>query len=254
MRNIGRTRQFRRAATAVVAAVAIAGAGSALTAPVAGAEPAGDARDAQVALEGITSAPQDVSAIVESIEIANAILDQFGITPFTPTVGACTDLSFPLAVAGAVPGPATPPIGDLSFSLFGSEIDLNAVRRGEVLYGFVPTGVRNDSADKSGMKVAWFNVNTFQGGFGEPMGGISDVILDAVVKRIEGLAPGVAVVANRLVDSTLRPVLNRIPQNGVRGGLVDTGQGTVLSAIYGTVNKGDATCVFFPSLGIATAA
>lgn len=213
------------------------------------AEPTADAAslEAKQALDAIE--PTDAATLVDGIAAANKVLEQLGITPFTPTLGACTDLSFPLAVAGAVPGPYTPGLGDLT--VLG--LDLNAVKKGEIMYGFVPVGVVNDSADKSGMRVAWFNTSTFQGGLGAPMSGITDTILDAVNKRVAAASPKAAALAKPLIDGTLKPALNLIPQAGVRGGLVDTGSGTVLSAIYGTVDKGDATCFFFPSLGIATA-
>lgn len=234
----------------VVAAVAASAAllGGVANAP-AHAAPTGQSLVAKNALDSINPQPQDAASVVDTIDTANKILKQFGITPFTPTIGACTDFTFPMALGGAVAGPYTPPIGDLT--VLG--VDLNAVQKGEILYGFVPVGTFNDSGDKGGMQVAWFNVNTFKGGLGEKMGGITDVILDAVVKRIGTLGPAAKVAAQLAVDTTLKPALNALPSNGVRGGLVDTGSGTVLSAIYGSVKKGDATCYFFPSLGIATA-
>lgn len=232
-------------AVALTTGLLVGGTGAATAAPEAAAvSPA----EIKTALDSIQ--PTDAATVIDGIEAANAVLRQFGITPFTPTIGACTDFTFPLAVGGAIAGPYTPPIGDLT--VLG--VDLNAVRKGEILYGFVPAGVFNDSGNKSGMQVAWLNLSTFQGGLGAPMGGITDTIIDAVNKRIdEAGVPGLSAAAQVVINSTLRPALNLIPQNGVRGGIVDTGAGTVLSAIYGTVQKGDATCLFFPSLGIATA-
>ncbi|WP_353110062.1 hypothetical protein [Gordonia sp. (in: high G+C Gram-positive bacteria)] len=243
--------KIRLAVAAVAASAALLGG---VVAAPAHAAPTGQSLAAKNALDSINPQPQDAADVVDGIEAANKILKQFGITPFTPTIGACTDFTFPLALGGAVPGPYTPPIGDLTIDggLLG-KADLNAVQKGEILYGFVPVGVFNDSGDKGGMQVAWFNVNTFKGGLGEKMGGITDVILDGVTKRIGTLAPGLKELAQAAVNSTLKPALNLIPSNGVRGGIVDTGSGTVLSAIYGSVKKGDATCYFFPSLGIATA-
>lgn len=226
--------------TALVAA-GLAGAGEAAAAPT------GDALIAQQALEGIEPSPQDAADVIGGIEAANKLLNELGITPFTPTIGACTDFSFPLALGGAVPGPATPgwpasiPLPD----------SLAAIESGEILYGFVPVGAFNDSGAKSGMQVAWLNINTFEGGLSEPMDGLAETILGAALKRADDL-PGSAAL-KVLINTTLGPVLNALPSNGVRGGLVETGEGTVLSAIYGSVQKGDATCYFFPSLGIAVA-
>lgn len=156
-----------------------------------------------------------------------------------------------MALGGAVAGPYTPGIGDLTYDLpLLPEIDANAVKKGEILYGFVPVGAFDDSGNKKGMSVAWFNVNTFQGSLSEPMDGLGETVVKAVAKRLN--AAGVP-AANAVAETLLLPLTNVLPSNGARGGLVDTGSGTVLSAIYGTVKKGDATCYFFPSLGIATA-
>ncbi|MDR2281079.1 MAG: hypothetical protein LBE07_09530, partial [Gordonia sp. (in: high G+C Gram-positive bacteria)] len=215
------------------------------------AAPAGQSLAAKNALDSLNPQPQDAASVIDGIEAANALLKKLGITPFTPTIGACTDFSFPLALGGAMPGPNTPLLGDMT--ILG--IDLNTVKKGEVLYGFVPVGVFNDSGDKSGMQVAWFNVNTFKGGLGAPMDGLADTLVNATIKRVKELSPVPVVdsIVAAAVKTTLKPVLDLLPSNGVRGGLVDTGSGTVLSAIYGSVKKGDAMCYFFPSLGIATA-
>ena len=233
-------RLYRAVAAASISAALVAG--GALLAPTASAAPTGEALAARQALSSIAPAPQDAASVIDGIQAANTLLKTLGIAPFTPTLGACTDFTFPVALGGAVPGPNTPGIGDLTILGF----DANAVKKGEIFYGFVPVGLFNDSGDKSGMRVAWFNVNTFQGGFGAPMGGFTDVIVDAVAKRAR-ISPDSPLLL------PLKEALNVLPSNGARGGLVDTGSGTVLSAIYGTVKKGDAMCYFFPSLGIATA-
>lgn len=233
-------RLYRAVAAASISAALVAG--GALLAPTASAAPTGEALAARQALSSIAPAPQDAASVIDGIQAANKLLKTLGIAPFTPTLGACTDFTFPVALGGAVPGPNT-----LGFTLPQIPgLDLNAVKKGEIFYGFVPVGLFNDSGDKSGMRVAWFNVNTFQGGFGAPMGGLTDVIVDAVAKGA-GISPDSPLLV------PLKAALNLLPSNGVRGGLVDTGSGTVLSAIYGTVKKGDAMCYFFPSLGIATA-
>ncbi|MGW0038857.1 hypothetical protein [Gordonia sp. NPDC003376] len=231
----------------VAAAASVALVGGALIAPATAdaAPPASaEALAAKRALDAIAPSPSQAAGAIDGIEAANALLDQLGITPFTPTIGACTDFTFPSALGGAVPGPFTPIVGNITYG----NIDINAVRSGEILYGFVPIGTFDDSGDKSGMQVAWFNVNTFQGGLGARMGSFTDVIVGAVAARV-GLSP------NNPVFAVLKKELNTyVPSNGVRGGIVETGQGTVLSAIFGSIRKGDATCYFFPSLGIATVA
>ncbi|MCF8607847.1 hypothetical protein L5I01_31275 [Gordonia sp. HY442] len=241
--------KIRLALAAVAASAALLG--GSIGAPVAQAAPANNGAAAKAALDSIQPQPNDAAGVIDGIAAANALLNQLGITPFTPTIGACTDFSFPLALGGAVAGPYTPGIGDLTYDLpLLPEIDANAVKKGEILYGFVPVGAFDDSGNKKGMSVAWFNVNTFQGSLSEPMDGLGETVVKAVAKRLN--AAGVP-AANAVAETLLLPLTNVLPSNGARGGLVDTGSGTVLSAIYGTVKKGDATCYFFPSLGIATA-
>ena len=243
------TRKIRLALASVVASAALLGGAVAPVAQAAPAAPTGKALAAKTALDGIQ--PTDAAGVIDGIEAANALLKKLGITPFTPTLGACTDFTIAPALGGAMPGPNTPLLGDVTIA----GIDMNAVKKGEVLYGFVPVGAFDDSGSKKGMQVAWFNVNTFQGDIGAPMDGLADTIVNALVKRIEEakipLLSGDT--AKSAAELALKPVLDVLPSNGVRGGLVDTGSGTVLSAIYGTIKKGDATCYFFPSLGIATA-
>lgn len=235
-----RIRSLAVAAAASVALVAAAGTASAAPQPT-------TLTPAQV-LSWIDAHPVPAASVIDGIDAANAVLKQLGITPFTPTIGACTDLTFPLAVGGAVPGPFTPLLGNLSL---GGK-DFNAVQKGEVLFGFAPVGIIDESSDKSGMQVAWLNVSTLQGSLGTPMSGITDTILNAIAKRAEeaGIPAG---TYQPFINTVAKPALNAIPQGGVRGGLVDTGSGTVLAATYGVVHRSNATCLFFPSLGIATA-
>ena len=70
-------------------------------------------------------------------------------------------------------------------------------------------------------------------------------------------------MAMRAVPATvppeLRPVVEgaivnflaaSVPFGGVRAVPVDTGKGTVLAAVFGTVKNGASTCFFFPTVGI----
>lgn len=241
------TSKVRLALASVVASAALLGG---TVAPVHGAPaaPTGEALAAKTALDNI--APTDAASVIDGIEAANALLTKLNITPFTPTLGACTDFTLAPALGGAIAGPNTPLLGNLTFDIpFVGEFDANAVKSGEVMYGFVPVGTFNDAGSKKGMRVAWFNVNTFKGGLGEPMDGFAETLVTAVTKR---LAEAKVPMAGDAAANLLLPVTSLLPANGVRGGLVDTGSGAVLSAIYGTIKKGDATCFFFPSLGIAT--
>lgn len=241
------TTHARRTALALAASALLA-TGTLAATPAATADPAPSSAESLAAKRAIDAiVPTDAAGVIDSIAAANAVLKQLGITPFTPTAGVCTDFTFSPAVGGALPGPTTPLVGDLTLL----RKDLNVVKKGQVMFGFVPTGITADSNDKSGMRVAWFNVNTFQGSIGDPMKGITDVILDAVDARLT--ENGIPPAAGKLATAPLRTALNTVPQAGVRGSLVDTEAGTVLAAMYGTVSKGDATCFFFPSLGVVTA-
>ncbi|WP_298445716.1 hypothetical protein [Gordonia sp. (in: high G+C Gram-positive bacteria)] len=238
--------RLRRAAVAAAACTALT-AGAVAASGHAAADPAADGAAAQQAIGSIQSSPTDAAAVIDGIDAANQTLQALGITPFTPTIGACTDGTFPLAVGGAVAGPGTPGLPKTVTGLLPP--DLNAVRSGEVLYGFVPAGVFDDSKSKSGMQVAWFNTSTMKGAI-NPMDSFSTVILDAVKARIA--AAGLPVLGDTVLNQLKAGLDKTLPANGARGGIVDTDKGTVLSAIFGSVEKSGATCYFFPSLGIAT--
>ncbi|WP_440713870.1 hypothetical protein [Gordonia sp. FQ] len=208
------------------------------------------ARPASKALEVARSyAPVQPPQIpAEGVSAANKLLRQLGINAFTPTLGFSTDLTLPIGVGGAVAGPYTPGVGNLSVAGFS----LNAVRRGEILCGFVPVGgIFADFGDKSGIHVAWLNLNTLRGGFDTPLGGLIDTVLDAVVSHAK--AAPIPATAYSTPVSALKRALAVIPSNGVRGGVVETGPGLVLCAIYGTVKRGGTTYVFFPSFGLTEA-
>ncbi|MGW0025777.1 hypothetical protein [Rhodococcus sp. NPDC003383] len=204
--------------TAVAAAEAIAGARGGVT-DVADANP--------------------VSAYQDAIEF----LRKLGIEPFLYPTGApfCNeDSGLPLgiapAVAGAVPG-AWP---DLKLPGLPA---LNAVDPGQTLFAFVPAGIERDGEDTTGMQVAWFNVSTFKGGF-VPMGTISEAAAAAVPDEIpEILRPMVSEAIGQFFSSA-------VPLGGARVAPVDTGSGTVLAAVFGTVTNGETSCFFLPTVGI----
>ncbi|WP_199832518.1 hypothetical protein [Gordonia iterans] len=205
--------------------------------------PAGKAIDTARSLNPIQQTPTPV----DGVGTANKLLRQLGISAFTPSLGLSTDLTLPVGVGGAVAGPYTPGIGNLTVA----GVSVNAVRRGEILCGFVSVGVFADFGDKSGLHVAWFNLNTLRGGLDAPLGGLIDTVLDAVRSHVKA-APIPAATYNTPINA-LKRALSIVPSNGVRGGVVETGPGLVLCAVYGTVKRGDVTYVFLPSIGITEA-
>ncbi|GAB91100.1 hypothetical protein [Gordonia rhizosphera] len=161
-----------------------------------------------------------------------AILKALGIQTLTPSVAPfCTTptsdnpLGLVTAGAGAVPGPwplAQEPLAPLQ-QLFGVELPkLNLVEGGQTAYAFVPA--TTTAGTGGNMQVAWFNTSTMQGGFAD-------------------LKP--------LTDG---PVLKLLPLlSGVRLAPVDTGKGTILSAVFGTAQNGANTCFFLPAVGVIDA-
>ncbi|MGL4306305.1 MAG: hypothetical protein ACRCSF_09125 [Mycobacteriaceae bacterium] len=207
--------------------------------------------DALAAANAIAKADLSVDK-ADSVDIfslfsaANAALDALGIDPFLyPTIAPFCNVSdaIPLglvpAVAGAVPGPYSLP--GISFPPIGG-FDPNLIRSGEVLFAFVPAGIILDGTDKTGMQVAWFNVNTFQGGFAA-MGGLAETIL---AQLLEPIPAGL----KEIVSGILTPIISLIPSAGVRLAPVETGKGLVLAAIFGSVTHSGGTCYFFPTIGI----
>ncbi|GAM51477.1 hypothetical protein [Nocardia seriolae] len=191
------------------------------------------------------------SDIGKLLETANAGLRSLGVQPFLiPTAAAfCSQIpGVPLGivpgVAGAIPGPYTPILGDLT--VLG--LDLNAVKSGQVLYGFAPAGIGDDSETKSGMSVAWLNMSNFQGGINS-MGSPTDVIVDGIARQAADLGPIVEAAAAPFIKM-VSDALNSLPQAGIRAATVDTGQGLVLSMVVGSVSHSSGTCYFLPTVGI----
>ncbi len=150
------------------AAIAVTGALSFATASTATAAPP-DPRAVVAAAE-----PAAATDLLTAYQVAVDSLKRLGIEPFLyPSAAAfCQDgstLGLVPALAGAVPGPwprlAVPVPG----------LDLSAVKAGQTMFAFVPYGLGPDSADTSGMQLAWFNTSTGRGGFAA-MGPISQII------------------------------------------------------------------------------
>ncbi|WP_068152096.1 hypothetical protein [Rhodococcoides corynebacterioides] len=217
-------------------------------------DPVGDALDAARAVLGaaptVDVAEPDGNPLA-LVDAANGLLQGFGLTPFFYPTAALNCSALPgvpfgvvPAVAGAAPGPYTPTIPGVGALPTLPNVDTSIADPGETLYAFVPApgGIVNDAANKSGMQVAWFNVNTLKGGFAD-MGGLTDVISAEV---IDGLPPVIQGPARDLVQRNL----GAFPSAGVRLAPVATGSGTVLAAVFGQVTHDGKTCAFFPTVGL----
>lgn len=191
------------------------------------------------------ASPADVAGLLAE---ANEILRKLGIESFiNPSVAFnCTDptdanpLGLLPAVGGAVPGPYFLPGVDLPRG-----IDANLVKSGETLFGFVPAGITKDGTG-TGMQVAWFNVDTFQGGFVD-MAPVGTTLVDIWLAKVP---------SGSLKDAArtlLVPIADRLSVPGSRLAPVKTGNGTVLSAVFGTVENGSRSCFFLPMIGITQA-
>ncbi|MYR04939.1 hypothetical protein GTV32_00680 [Gordonia sp. SID5947] len=160
------------------------------------------------------------------------ILRGLGIQPLSPSVAPfCTDptadnpLGLVTAGAGAVAGPwplAQEPLAPLE-QLLGIKLPkLNLIDNGQTAYAFVPATAGGGS--NGAVQVAWFNTSTLQGGFAD-------------------LKP--------VTDARIQKVLPML--SGVRLAPVKTGNGTILSAVYGTAQNGNRTCYFLPAVGVVDA-
>ncbi|WP_157108768.1 hypothetical protein [Aldersonia kunmingensis] len=140
------------------------------------------------------------------------------------------------AAAGAVPGPWP----KITLPLIGP---VDAVQAGQTLFAFVPYGLASDGDKTTGMQVAWFNMDTLKGGFA-PMGTVAETAEAAIPPTLpEAARPAVSSAVKSFLTSTM-------PLGGVRAVPVQTGEGTVLAAVFGTVQNGEASCFFFPTVGI----
>lgn len=168
-----------------------------------------------------------------------------GIQTLTPSIAPmCTDPSAdnPLglvtggagAIAGPWPGEALTESGLAEIIDSIGIVDLDSVAEAsqvvdedEVVYAFVPGSPTSGGAGN--MQVAWFNLNTFKGGFADlkPAGAADHQVLRALAE-----VPGL---------------------RGLRLAPVQTEQGTVLSAVFGTSQNGSKTCYFLPSVGVVEA-
>jgi hypothetical protein len=183
------------------------------------------------------------SDLVNGYQSAAQGLAKLGIDPFLyPTAapfcagGSTLPMDLAPAAAGAVPGPWP----KLTLPLIGP---VDAVQPGQTLFAFVPYGLASDGDKTTGMQVAWFNLDTLKGGFA-PMGTVAETAEAAIPATVPpALRPTVASAVKSFLTAT-------IPLGGVRAVPVDTGQGTVLAAVFGTAQNGETSCFFFPTVGI----
>ncbi|MCX4098746.1 hypothetical protein [Nocardia sp. alder85J] len=169
-------------------------------------------------------------------------LQALGVRPFLYPSAApfCDDgstLGLVPAYAGAVPGPWP----KTSVTLPG--LDPAAVKSGQTMFAFVPYGVSPDSTNTSGMRVIWWNATTHRAG-AATMGTLSDVLGTMIPPQVP---PALRPLAEQVVQGVFGHAL---PIGGVRAVPVDTGSGTVLAAVFGSVRNGANTCWFLPTVGI----
>lgn len=220
-----------------------------------GASPALDAAEAIADTRTDVAESPDANPLA-ALDSVNAILTKAGITPFfypTAALNCSAAPGAPLGIVPAIAGGAAGPWPNLTVPNLPAPLPqlpaLNAVEKGETMFAFVPAGIVNDAGNKAGMQVAWFNVNTLQGGFAD-MGGATATLVDSILDNLDVL-PAV----KDAVRGPLTQAFNALPSAGARAVPVQTGSGTVLAAIFGTVNHkaidgSDQSCFFFPTVGL----
>jgi len=251
--SASRSSSVRRA----LAAAAICAAGLSVSTGVgpASAEPAVSTAEAATiaqTLSGATPSAASGTDVLALLSEANAALRKLGIQPFlNPSVAfncvaptASNPLGIAPAAGGAIAGPWAAPGVTLPKIPFVN-IDPNVVKDGQTLYGFVPAGITSDPT-ATGMQVAWFNANTGKYGVAG-MGKAGQTLMDQWLSNVPAgpIKTGAAMVLGNLVNA-LAPAGSRLAP-------VDTGKGTVLSAVFGTVNNGGRSCFFLPMVGVTNA-
>ncbi|WP_431963511.1 hypothetical protein [Nocardia sp. bgisy134] len=203
--------------------------------------PAAPAASAELPGKQQAAAPGDLLGAYQSTVEA---LRGFGMEPFLyPTAAAfCgngSTFGMVPAVAGAMPGPWP----KTTVSIPG--LDLTAVKSGQTMFTFVPYGLGAESRNTAGMQVAWLNVSNGRSGITQ-MGPLADIFRTMVP----------AAVPVELRAQTERAIQDfffaALPVGGIRAVPVDTGKGTVLAAVFGSVDNGDRTCFFLPTVGITS--
>ncbi|MFT3714513.1 MAG: hypothetical protein QM774_00805 [Gordonia sp. (in: high G+C Gram-positive bacteria)] len=179
-----------------------------------------------------TTSPTDGLAALESLTGVKTLSP--ALAPFCTDPTADNPLGIVSAPAVAIPGPlgltdsqkslldplkTIPVLGDLIDS---NTKDLTVLNDDDTAFALVPP---TDDANPK-FQVAWFNTKSMQGG-------------------IEQLAP--------LADSANSDLLKKFLSNvktPLRLAKVKTGQGQILTAVFGTATNAGRTCYFLPALGI----
>lgn len=237
------SRRLSTCCVVAISAVVLIGSGLAAAEPVAPVVPEASSAPADNPLVRGPAQPGDLlGAYREALDV----LRELGIDPFLyPTVAAsCGDgpQGVVPAVAGVVPGPWPE---TLPVPMPG--LDPAAVDAGQVLFAFVPYGIDAEAADTdaTGMQVVWLNVSNGRGGTAG-MGSIGDVVNGMIPPEVSG-------PARLIAEAALQQLfIGALPAGGIRAVPVDTGKGTVLAAVFGTVRNGERSCVFLPTVGITT--
>ncbi|MFG3621066.1 hypothetical protein [Nocardia sp. NPDC047654] len=231
MITLRRLTQLSAVATCSVA-LAFAGPGAAFAAPDATIPAFSD-------LSAPIAAPGDLFGAYQT---ALDALRALGIQPFAyPSASAfCLDnttAGLAPAVAGAIPGPWPKNTVQLP------GLDLSAVKAGQAMFTFVPYGLGPDGANTAGMQVAWLNLSNGRSGTAA-MGPLADIARAMIPAAVPADQRPVA-------EQAIRDFLfAALPMGGVRAVPVDTGKGTVLAAVFGTVQNGAKSCFFLPTVGI----
>ncbi|GEE03755.1 hypothetical protein nbrc107696_42010 [Gordonia spumicola] len=202
--------------------------------PTTPALPAAPAAPSQAAAQ---VRPTDADALSTLQKITGTQMLTPAIAPFCTTPTDDNPLGLVTAPTVAIPGPwpvsDTSVIGDLVKGIGGDQLlklldpaataPLQEVEDGQVAYALVPP----TTPGSSNLNVAWFNTSTMQGGM-EPLKPLAD-------------------------DTTAGPLLKALTAtggfHGVRLARASTGDGTVLSAVFGTTTTAGRTCYFLPALG-----
>ncbi len=216
------------------AALTLAAAGVAAAAPLPmPAVPAATAPSAQAGPGDLFAAYR---AVVETLRTVG--VDPFlypAVAPFCSDTGT---LGLLPAAAGAVPGPWPKTIVAIP------GLDQSAVKAGQVMFTFVPYGLTPGGTNATGMNVAWVNLANGRSGIAA-MGPISDVVRTMMPAEIP-------TEIRPLAERALQDFFAAFPVGGVRAVPVDTGSGTVLAAVFGTVDNGGKSCFFVPTIGLTS--
>ena len=210
------------------------------TTPPATTPPAPGAPPAPVEPNQVDAAvrPTNVDALTTLQKLTGTQMLSPAIAPFCAAPTDDNPLGLVTAPTVAIPGPW--PIGDST--IVGSLVKgiggdsllklldpaatapLQEIKDGQTAYALVPP----TAPGSTNLNVAWFNTSTMKGGL-EPLKPLAD-------------------------DKTAGPMLKALAAtpgfSGVRLARASTGEGSVLSAVFGTTTTAGRTCYFLPALGV----